>query len=121
MLRNTAVTLQSFHSYEDPASNLSPAEAGNPLSAGLPSVWWPCISGVACLVYSAFWIGESWRRAQALLGPTKLNHLTQDLWCLILVLGSGYALYHFYKHRSETLGIVLCLAVAAAAMTWHRL
>ena len=120
MLRNTAVTVQSFHSYDDPASNLSSAE-GNPLTTGLPSAWWPCIWGGACLVYSAFWIMESWRRAQVLLGPTKLNHLTQDVWCLILVLGSSYAFYQFYKRRSETLGIVLCMLVAGAAMTWHRL
>jgi hypothetical protein len=76
---------------------------------------------MAYLVYSAFWVGESWGRAQALIGPTKLNHLTQDVWCLILVLGSSYAIHQFCKRRSETLGIVLCLLVAAAAMTWHRL
>jgi hypothetical protein len=121
MLRNTAVTLPSSPSYEDAASNLSSAEGRNPLTAGLPSGWWPCIWGAACLGYSAFWIVESWRRAQAFLGPTKLNHLTQDLWCLILVLGSSYAFYRFYKHRSETLCLVLCLALAAAAVTWHRL
>ena len=121
MLRNTAVTLPSVHPYQDPASDLSSAEGGNPLTTGLPSAWWPCIRGIACLVYSAFWIVESWGHAQALLGPTRLNHLLQDLWCLILVLGSSYALYQFYKHRSETLGIVLCLTLAAAAMTWHRL
>jgi hypothetical protein len=115
------VTLYSFHSYEDPASNLSSAEGENPLATGLPAAWWPCIWGVACLVYSAFWIGESWGRGQTLLGPTKLNHLMQDVWCLILALGSSYAFYQFYKRRSETLGIVLCLLVAGAAMTWHRL
>jgi hypothetical protein len=59
--------------------------------------------------------------AQPLLGPTKANHLAQDLWCLILTFGSGYLLYGFYKRRSETFGIVLCLLIAAAAMAWHRL
>ncbi len=73
------------------------------------------------MVYSAFWMEESWRTAQPLLGPTKVNHLTQDLWCLILTLGGGYLLYRFYKRRSETLGIMLCSLIAAAAMTWHRL
>ncbi len=44
--------------------------------------------------------------AQPLRSPTKVNHLAQDLWCLILTFGSGYLLYRFYKRRSETLGIV---------------
>ena len=50
-----------------------------------------------------------------------VNHLTQDLWCLLLALGGGYGLYRFYKRRSETLGFVLCFLVAAAAMACHRL
>jgi hypothetical protein len=66
-------------------------------------------------------MAESWRAAQPLIGSTKVNHLAQDLWCLILTVGGGYLLYQFYKHRSETLGLVLCLLAAAAAMTWHRL
>ncbi|MEE1657084.1 hypothetical protein VB618_12820 [Microvirga sp. CF3062] len=74
----------------------------------------------ASLVYSVFWMAESWRAAQSLIGPTKVNHLAQDLWCLILVLGSSYAVYQFCRHRSERLSLVLCLLVAAAAMTWHR-
>jgi hypothetical protein len=45
----------------------------------------------------------------------------QDVWCLILALGSSYAFYQFYRRRSETLGIVLCLLMAGAAMTWHSL
>jgi divalent metal cation (Fe/Co/Zn/Cd) transporter len=66
-------------------------------------------------------MGESGSAAQSLIGPTKVNHLAQDLWCMILVLACSYAVYQFCRHRSERLGIVLCLLVAAAAMTWHSL
>ncbi|MCC2652048.1 MAG: hypothetical protein K0R61_1300 [Microvirga sp.] len=59
--------------------------------------------------------------AQPLIGPTKINYIAQDLWCLILALGSSYAVYQFCRHRSERLGLVLCLILAAAAMTWQRL
>lgn len=97
------------------------SEDTNPLATGLPAIWWPSAWGVASLVYSVFWMVEGWRAAQPLLGPTKVNHLTQDLWCLVLILGGSYGHYQFYKRRSETLGIVLCLLLAAAAMTWHRL
>ena len=83
--------------------------------------WWPCVWGFASLVYSVFWMAESWRTAQPLSGPTQVNHLMQDLWCLILILGSSYAVHQFFRHRSERLGFILCLLVAAAAMTWHRL
>lgn len=97
------------------------ADGANPLATGLPVVWWPCVLSFVSLVYSIFWMAESWRAAQSLIGPTKVNHLAQDLWCLILVLACSYAVYQFCRHRSERLGIVLCLLVAAAAMTWHRL
>ncbi|MBD2746398.1 hypothetical protein IC232_06745 [Microvirga sp. BT688] len=73
------------------------------------------------MVYSIFWMAEGWSAAQPLIGPTKVNHLAQDVWCLILALGSGYAVYQFWRHRSERLGLVLCLLWIAAAMTWHRL
>jgi len=59
--------------------------------------------------------------AQPLIGATKINYIAQDLWCLILSLGSSYAVYQFCRHRSERLGLVLCLVLAAAAMIWHRL
>ncbi len=115
------MTLSSPEHY----TNLAPAplgsEGANPLATGLPGVWWPCVLSFVSLVYSIFWMAESWRAAQSLIGPTKVNHLAQDLWCLILTLGSGYLLYQFYKRRSETFGIVLCLLMAAAAMAWHRL
>jgi hypothetical protein len=115
------VTLHSSDSYPDLAPvSLSPKGA-NPLAAGLPAVWWPCVWGSASLVYSLFWIAESWRTAQPLIGPTKANYFAQDLWCLILSLGSSYAVYQFFRHRSERMGFVLCLLVAASAMAWHRL
>jgi hypothetical protein len=63
----------------------------------------------------------SWKAAQPLIGSTRVSYFAQDLWCLILVLGSSYAVQQFCRHRSERLGLVLCLLVAAAAMTWHRL
>jgi hypothetical protein len=66
-------------------------------------------------------MAESWGMAQPLIGPTKINYIAQDLWCLILALGSSYGVYQFCRHRSERLGLVLCLISAAAAMTWHRL
>ncbi len=115
------MTLSSPERY----TNLAPAplasEGASPLATGLPGVWWPCVLSFVSLVYSIFWMAESWRAAQSLIGPTKVNHLAQDLWCLILVLGSSYAVYQFCRYRSERLGLVLCLLVAAAAMTWHRL
>ena len=64
---------------------------------------------------------ESWEKAGSLRGPTKVNHLTQDLAGLLATLACSYAVYQFWKYRSETLGIVLGLIAAAAAMTWHRL
>jgi hypothetical protein len=64
---------------------------------------------------------ESWRTAQPLLGSTQFNHLAQDLWSLILILGGSYAVYQFFRSRSERLGFLACLLVAAAAMMWHRL
>ncbi|MBM1170471.1 hypothetical protein [Microvirga arabica] len=51
----------------------------------------------------------------------RINYLAQDLWCLMLVLGSSYAVYQFCRYRSERLGLVVCLLIAAAAMAWHRL
>ncbi len=114
------MTLSFSDSYANPASELSSAGI-NPLAAGLPTVWWPCVWGFASLVYSAFWMSQSWRTAQSLLGPTKVNHLAQDLWCLLLILGSGCLLYQFYKRRPKILGLVLCLLVAAVAMTWRHL
>jgi hypothetical protein len=115
------VTLSSSDSYSDLAPAPLSSEEANPLATGLPALWWRCVWSLGSLVYSMFWMAEGWRAAQLLIGPTKANHLAQDLWCLILVLGSGYAVYQFWRHRSERLGLVLCLLCVAAAMTWHRL
>ncbi len=115
------VTLPVSGSYNQIDVQPERVEMAHPLGLGLPSMWWPSVCGLASLVFGAFWMAESWRTAEPLLGPTKVHHLAQDLWGLILILGSGYALYQFYKRRSETFGIVLCLLLAAAAMTWHRL
>jgi hypothetical protein len=93
----------------------------NPLATGLPALWWSCIWGFVGLVYSTFWMAETWRAAQPLLGPTKINYFAQDLWCLILAIGSSHAVYQFCRPRSEKLSLILCLIVATAAMTWHRL
>lgn len=97
------------------------AASSNPLSAGLPEAWWPCIWGIAALVYGSFWMTESWSTAKPLLGPTRINHLTQDLWSLLVTIVACCALYQFYKRRSQTLGILLTVIVAALAMMWHRL
>jgi hypothetical protein len=76
---------------------------------------------MASLTFSTFWMMESWRTAQRLLGPTKINHLTQDLWSLLVTLGCSFVIYQFWKPRLEALGTVLCIVLAAIAMTWHRL
>ncbi|MBJ6127327.1 hypothetical protein [Microvirga splendida] len=115
------MTISSPDSYADLAPSPLPPKAANPLTAGLPAVWWPCVWGGASLVYSLFWMAESWRTARPLIGPTRINYLAQDLWCLILVLGGSYAVHQFCRHRSERLGLALCLIVAVSAMAWHRL
>jgi hypothetical protein len=50
-----------------------------------------------------------------------VNYLTQDLAGLLATLVCSYAMYRFWEHRSETLGIVLGLITAAAAMTLHHM
>ena len=90
------------------------------MGVGLPDAWWPCVGCAASLIFSVFWMLESWEEAGPLRGPTKVNHLTQDLASLLVTLGCCYALYLFWKPRSETFGIILSLLVTAAAMTWHR-
>ena len=112
------MTLPTSSSYEE--LEVPSAEA-NPLATGLPTAWWPTIWGLAALVFSAFWMVESWRAAKPLLGPTKANHLTQDAGGLLFTLGCCWAIYQFWKPRSKTLGVVLCALVAATAMTWQRL
>jgi len=114
------VTLPFPGSYDEPHSTPS-SDALAPLETGLPSAWWPTVGGLASLVFSAFWLTESWEDAGPLLGPTKVNHLTQGLAGLLAALVCPYAMYRFWKHRSETLGLVLGLLTAAIAMTWHRL
>jgi hypothetical protein len=117
----TAVTLPSPGSYEDLPSVASTAEAINPMGTGLPVAWWSSVGGAASLIFSVFWIMESWEKAGPLRGPTKVNHLTQDLAGLLATLVCSYAIYRFWKHRSETIGIVLGIVAAAAAMTFHRM
>lgn len=84
-------------------------------------MWWPSVVGTASAIFSVFWIMGSWEQAKPLCGPTKVNHLTQDLAALLATLAFSYALYQFWKHRCETLGIALGLATAVAAMMAHRL
>jgi hypothetical protein len=64
---------------------------------------------------------ESWGEAGPLRGPTKVNHLTQDFAALLTTLVCSFAIYRFWKHRSETLGIVLGLVAATAAMMLHHI
>jgi hypothetical protein len=64
---------------------------------------------------------ESWEQAGPLRGPTKVNYLTQDLAGLLATLVCSYAMYRFWEHRSESLGIILGLITAAAAMTLHHM
>jgi hypothetical protein len=115
------VTLSSSDSYTDLAPAPLSLEGANPLAAGPPAFWWQCIWGLGWLAYSVSWMAESWSAAHTLIGPTKTNYFAQDLWCLILALGGSYAVYQFNRHRSERLGLVLRLILAAGAMTWHRL
>ena len=113
------MTLPSPGSYEDLHSGAS--EAIDPMGAGLPAAWWPSVAGVSSLVFSVFWMMESWEEAGPLRGPTKVNFLTQSLAGLLASLVCSYAIYRFWKHRSATLGIILGLVAAAAAMTLHRM
>jgi hypothetical protein len=115
------VTLPSPGSYEEFDSLAAPTEAVNPLGTGLPAAWWPSVGGVTSLIFSVFWMVESWEEAGSLQGPTKVNYLTQDVAGLLATLVCSYAIYRFWKERSETLGIVLGLVAAAAAMTLHRM
>jgi hypothetical protein len=52
---------------------------------------------------------------------TKINHLAQDAWGLLVTLCCCYAVFRFWRQRSGSLGVALCSLVAAAAMAWHRL
>jgi hypothetical protein len=115
------VTLPPSGSSEELDSVAFAAEAISPLGIGLPAAWWPTVGGAASLIFAVFWMMESWEKAGPLRGPTKVNYLTQDLTGLLVVLVCSYAIYQFWKPRSETLGIVLALAAAAAAMTLHRM
>ncbi|MBQ0823377.1 hypothetical protein HPT29_007710 [Microvirga terrae] len=45
----------------------------------------------------------------------------QSLAALLATLVCSYAVYRFWKHRHETLGIVLGLSVVAGAMVLHHL
>ncbi|MBB4039342.1 hypothetical protein GGR34_000977 [Microvirga flocculans] len=114
------MTLPFSDSYDTIDHASQPAKLASPLTTGLPAAWWPCIWGFASLVYAAFWMAESWRASRPFIGPTKLNYLTQDLFSLLLTVGGCYAFYWFFKRRWETLGIVLCVLLAAVAMTLQR-
>jgi hypothetical protein len=72
-------------------------------------------------MFSAFWMMESWEEAGPLRSPTKVNFLTQSLAGLLASLVCSYAIFRFWRHRSATLGIVLSLVAAAAAMTLRRM
>jgi dolichyl-phosphate-mannose--protein O-mannosyl transferase len=87
------------------------------MGTGLPVAWWPSVAGAASLLFSVFWMMESWEEAEPLRGPTKVNFLTQSLAGLLASLICSYAIYRFWKHRSATLGLV----AAGAAMTLHRM
>ncbi|WP_162820168.1 hypothetical protein [Microvirga calopogonii] len=64
---------------------------------------------------------ESWEEARPLLGPTKVNHLTQGLAGPLATLLCSYGIYRFWTERSETIGIVLGALLAAATMILHRM
>jgi hypothetical protein len=115
------VTLPSPGSYEDLHSGASASEAIDPMGTGLPTAWWPSVAGALSFMFSVFWMMESWEEAGPLRGPTKVNFLTQSLAGLLASLVSSYAIYRFWKHRSETTGIVLGIAAAAGAMAFHRM
>ena len=108
-------------SYDQIDLHSEPADTANPLDTGLPAFWWPSIWGLAALVFSPFWMVESWREAKPLLGPAKANHLTQDVGGLLFILGCCWATYWFWTPRSRALGFTFCALMAAIAMTWHRL
>ena len=115
------MALPSFGSYEKLHVVASSDDAASPLTTGLPVAWWPSVGVVMSSVFSIFWMLESWEEARPLLGPTKVNYLTQGLAGLLATLLCSYGLYRFWKERSETIGIVLGAIAAAAAMTMHRM
>jgi hypothetical protein len=93
----------------------------DPLTAGLPRAWWSFVQVLAGLVYSALWMTESWKAGKPLLAMTKVNHVTQDLWGLLVTLGCCFAVMRFWKQRSGTFGILLCIMVAGIAIAGHKI
>ncbi len=112
------------HSY-DLYEGAEPVSLGDttkdPLTVGLPAAWWPLVWSLAGLLFSVVWMMESWKAGKPLLGMTKINHLAQDAWGLLVTLCCCYAVFQFWKPRSGPLGLALCSLTAAAAMAWHRL
>ncbi|WP_262273095.1 hypothetical protein [Microvirga yunnanensis] len=115
------MSLPSPATSEEISPAASSLEAADPLGTGLPAAWWPSVSAAASVVFSVFWIMESWERAGPLRGPAKINQLMQGLGALLATLVCSYAVHRFWKHRHETLGLALSLAVAAGAMALHHL
>ena len=111
----------SYDLYEGAEPVFSSDRTKDPLTVGLPAAWWPLVWALASLLFSAVWMMESWKASKPLMGMTKINHLAQDAWGLLVTLCCCYAVFQFWKLRSRSLGLALCSLTAAAAMAWHRL
>jgi dolichyl-phosphate-mannose--protein O-mannosyl transferase len=115
------VSRPSYLPYEDVEPTSSRDRTAEPLTIGLPAPWWPFVGALASFAFSAVWMMDSWKAGKPLLGMTKINHLAQDAWGLLVTLCCCYAVFMFWKRRSGSLGLALCTLTAAAAMAWHRL
>ncbi len=111
----------SYVFYEDGGSASPHNGTADPLTVGLPAAVWPLVWALVSLAFSALWMMDSWKAGKPLLGMTKINHLAQDAWGLLVTLCCCYAVFRFWRQRSGSLGVALCSLVAAAAMAWHRL
>jgi dolichyl-phosphate-mannose--protein O-mannosyl transferase len=96
------VTLPSSSSYEELRIVASPDGASSPLTTGLPAAWWPSVGSAMSLVFSIFWMMQTWEEAGPLRGPTKVNHLTQGLAGLLAALLCSYGIYRFDRKHSAS-------------------
>lgn len=94
-----------------PASSNGPAhkahagEATGSRPTGAPAARGLRIWKIAALTLAILWMVKSWHDAGHLLGPAKVNHLTQDLWRMLVAATCCYGAYHFLKPRVKSLGL----------------
>jgi hypothetical protein len=92
-----------------------------PSAAGLPDSWQHYRWWYGGFIFSVLWAARSLKTGEALIGPTYLNHLTRDLWSLLVTLGVCYGIAQFCKSSSEKLAYGLCMLIAAGALAGHMM